>query len=92
MDDAENDQILFSPAAQRLFSRLSRGVSFAPTPRTGAPRPLLEDLDRLQFRVLGQVICHIMSLKLANELNIIEQHLSLQPTDDTQHSPLLQAY
>jgi hypothetical protein len=75
-DDAENDQILFSPAARRLFSR---GASFAPTPRTGAPRPLLEDLDRLQFRILGQVIRHIMSLKPANELNIIEQHLSLQP-------------
>jgi len=46
---ADLDPIFKSTAAKRLFSR---GSNYAMTPSTNSVTRILEDLDRLEFRIL----------------------------------------
>ena len=72
---ADSDPILKSTAAKRLFSR---GSNFAMTPSTNSITRILEDLDRLEFRILGSVMRKMLETGPPSKLKKIESALNLQ--------------
>ena len=72
---ADLDPILKSTAAKRLFSR---GSNYAMTPSTNSITRILEDLDRLEFRILGSVMRKVLETCQPSKLKKIENALNLQ--------------
>jgi hypothetical protein len=74
-DEADKDPILKSAAAKRLFSR---GPKFAPTPAAAPTVRLLEDLDRLQFRIFGAAMRAVLAQAPPSKKQRMEEDLGLQ--------------
>jgi len=74
-DEADKDPILKSAAAERLFSR---GPKFAPTPNAAPSARLLEDLDRLQFRIFGAAMRAVLAQAPPSKKQRMEEELGLQ--------------
>jgi len=72
---ADLDSILKSTAAKRLFSR---GSNYAMTPFTNSVTRMLEDLDRLEFRMFGSVMRKVLETCQPSKLKMIENALNLQ--------------
>ena len=75
-EGADKDVILKSAAAKRLFSR---GPKFAPTPNAASTAQLLEDLDRLQFRIFGATMRAVLAQAPPSKKQRMEEELGLQP-------------
>ena len=71
---AAEDEVLRSTAARRLFSR---GWNFAPTPAMTIAQQWEEDLDRLQFRIIGSVMRKVFEKRKPHGLRLLEQDLEL---------------
>ena len=65
-EEAMQDPILTSTAAKRLFAR---GHNFAGTPAPSSLDAIHEELDRLQFRVLGSVMRKVLEKKPSSGLS-----------------------
>ena len=70
------DPILMSDAANRL---LSRGYNFTPTPAVQTDRQLGKDLKRLEFRIYGRLLGHLIQNKEPGERTTMQLDLGLQP-------------
>jgi len=69
------DPILKSTATKRLFST---GSNYAMTPSTNSVTWILEDLDRLEFRILGSVMRKVLEFCQPSKLKKTESALNLQ--------------
>ena len=74
-EEAMQDPILTSTAAKRLFAR---GHNFAVTPAPNSLDAIQEELDRLQFRVLGSVMRKVLEKKPSSGLRAEEEELGLR--------------
>ena len=74
-EEAMQDPILTSTAAKRLFAR---GHNFAVTPAPNSLNAIQEELDRLQFRVLGSVMRKVLEKKPSSGLRAEEEELGLR--------------
>jgi len=74
-EEAIQDPILTSTAAKRLFAR---GHNFAVTPAPNSLDAIQEELDRLQFRVLGSVMRKVLEKKPSSGLRAEEEELGLR--------------
>jgi hypothetical protein len=74
-EEAMQDPMLTSTAAKRLFAR---GHNFAVTPTPNSLDAIQEELDRLQFRVLGSVMRKVLERKPTSGLRAEEEELGLR--------------
>ena len=74
-DEMDKDLILKSAAARSLFSR---GPNYAITPNVNSIKKILEDIDRLEYRMLGSVMKKTLERSEPSKLRKQENDLGLQ--------------